>query len=87
MVRSMSKRNSVLSLIMGLLLLVALSTLVRGQQLVRERDWALVERACAGCHAVTITGQSPHTMAPPFRDLSKKYPIEHLAESAGKQVV
>ena len=83
----MSKRNFVLSLMIGLLLLAALSALVRGQQSPRERGRILVERDCAGCHAVTRTGQSPHTMAPPFRELSKKYPIEHLAESLAEGIV
>ena len=87
MVRSMSKRAFVLSLAIGLLLPGALSTLVVGQQPPRERGRALVERECASCHAVSHTGQSPHNMAPPFRELPKKYPVEHLAESLAEGIV
>ena len=87
MVRPMTKRSFVLAFIIGLLLLGALSTLVLGQQPPRERGRILVERECAGCHAVSRTGQSPHRMAPPFRGLSKKYPVEHLAESLAEGIV
>jgi mono/diheme cytochrome c family protein len=33
----------------------------------QRRGKALLERLCAGCHAVTQTGRSPHPYAPPFR--------------------
>jgi len=36
---------------------------------------------CARCHAVLRTGESPHSAAPAFRTLSRRYPIEGLAES------
>ena len=32
------------------------------------------------CHAIARTGESPHSAAPPFRTLSRKYPIDELAE-------
>ena len=87
MVRSMSKRTFVLSLAIGLLLPGALSTLVVGQQSPHERGRALVERECARCHSVSHTGQSLHKMAPPFRELPKRYPVEHLAESLAEGIV
>jgi mono/diheme cytochrome c family protein len=46
-----------------------------------KRGKALLTKNCARCHAVERTGESPHAGAPPFRTLSKKYPIEGLAES------
>jgi mono/diheme cytochrome c family protein len=42
---------------------------------------ALVEANCAPCHAVGLTDESPHTDAPPFRTLSKRYPIDALEEA------
>jgi cytochrome c len=83
----MSKRSLVLSLIIGLLLLVALSSLVSGAQLSVERGLAIAKRECARCHAVTGEGQSPDRKAPPFRELSTKYPVEHLAESLAEGIV
>ncbi len=83
----MSKRNFVFAIVVGLLLLAAVSTLAPGQQPARERGRVLVERECARCHAVSRTGQSRHMSAPPFRDLSKKYPVENLAEALAEGIV
>jgi mono/diheme cytochrome c family protein len=41
----------------------------------------LVVAKCSQCHAVERTGASVHAEAPPFRTLSKKYPIDSLAEA------
>ena len=40
----------------------------------------LVKENCSRCHAAGREGDSPHQEAPPFRTLSAKYPVEHLAE-------
>lgn len=42
---------------------------------------ALVEANCARCHAVDRTSNSSHPDAPPFRTLSKRYPIDALEEA------
>lgn len=83
----MSKRNFVFAVVMALLLLAALSTLAPGQKSALERGRVLVERECARCHAVSGSGQSRHKSAPPFRDLSKKYPVESLAEALAEGIV
>jgi cytochrome c len=41
----------------------------------------LLRAKCARCHAILRTGESPHSAAPEFRTLSRRYPIEGLAES------
>ena len=41
----------------------------------------LLTTNCARGHAVGRTGASPHSAAPPFRTLSRKYKIEGLAEA------
>jgi cytochrome c len=46
-----------------------------------NRGETLMVTNCAPCHAVGRTGDSPRADAPTFRTLSKKYPIETLAES------
>jgi cytochrome c len=46
-----------------------------------KRGHDLLKANCSRCHAVERTGESPRLEAPPFRTLSKKYPIEGLAES------
>ena len=42
---------------------------------------------CARCHATGATGESALKMAPPFRFLSQRYPIENLAEAFAEGIV
>jgi cytochrome c len=46
-----------------------------------KRGEALLTRNCARCHATGTVGTSPHPEAPPFRTLSRRYPVEGLAEA------
>ena len=54
-------------------------------QLTRGRQ--IVERQCARCHATGRTGASPLAKAPAFRVLSKRYPLESLAEALAEGIV
>jgi mono/diheme cytochrome c family protein len=45
------------------------------------RGRALVTENCSGCHAVGLVGESPNPQAPPFRDLSERFPIDALEET------
>jgi mono/diheme cytochrome c family protein len=47
----------------------------------RQRGQELLAANCSRCHAVGRTGSSPRADAPAFRTLSRKYPIEWLAEA------
>lgn len=44
------------------------------------RGEAIAELACAQCHAVGATGDSPHPDAPPFRLLSRTVDLSTLPE-------
>jgi len=46
-----------------------------------ERGRVLVETHCAECHAIDRAGPSPLAIAPPFRDLHTRYPVESLEEA------
>jgi mono/diheme cytochrome c family protein len=48
------------------------------------RGETLVTRHCAMCHAVGRSGASPLAIAPPFRTLGRRYPIESLEEGLGE---
>lgn len=52
-----------------------------------ERGQAIAEKQCARCHAIGPAGASPMGLAPPFRDLSQRYPIETLAEALAEGIV
>lgn len=46
-----------------------------------QRGLNFVRINCAHCHAIDKVSQSPLKIAPPFRDLHKRYPIESLQEA------
>ncbi len=53
--------------------------LARGSQIVEDK--------CSRCHAVGRAGASPVAKAPPLRDLSRRYPVETLAESLAEGIM
>jgi cytochrome c len=48
---------------------------------------ALLTRDCASCHAVGRSGESPNKLAPPFRTLGQRYPVESLEEALGEGIL
>ena len=58
-----------------------------GQSSPSARGEKIAQRLCARCHAIGEVGTSPMGLAPPFRDLSKRYPIESLAEALAEGIV
>ena len=52
-----------------------------------QRGRVFVQTHCAMCHAIGRTGKSPLTIAPPFRELHKRYPVDDLAEALSEGIV
>ena len=52
-----------------------------------QRGLNLALANCARCHAIDKISPSPLSLAPPFRDLHLRYPVEGLAESLGEGIV
>ncbi len=52
-----------------------------------QRGVSLARTYCAQCHAIDRVSPSPLTIAPPLRDLHKKYPVETLEESLAEGLV
>ena len=52
-----------------------------------RRGLNLAVANCARCHAIDKISPSPLSLAPPFRDLHLRYPVEGLAESLGEGIV
>lgn len=46
-----------------------------------QRGLNFVRANCARCHAIDKIGESPLKIAPPFRTLHTRYPIESLQEA------
>ena len=50
----------------------------------RGRTYALTN--CARCHSIDRVTESPLKIAPPFRTLHKRYPIESLGEALAEGI-
>jgi len=50
----------------------------------RGKTFALVN--CASCHSVDLVMPSPLPIAPPFRKLHERYPVEGLAEALAEGI-
>ncbi len=51
-----------------------------------QRGLAYVRTNCARCHSIDRISDSPLHIAPPFRDLHKRYPVEDVAESLAEGI-
>ncbi len=52
-----------------------------------DKGLAILQKNCARCHALGLTGVSPHPQAPPFREVVERYPVEDLEESLAEGIV
>jgi mono/diheme cytochrome c family protein len=52
-----------------------------------QRGLSFVRTNCARCHSIDKVSPSPLAVAPPFRDLHKRYPVESLEEALGEGIV
>jgi len=52
-----------------------------------QRGLTYVRLHCSQCHAVGKVGSSPLKVAPPFRTLHERYPVESLEEALGEGIV
>jgi mono/diheme cytochrome c family protein len=52
-----------------------------------QRGLVFVQAHCAQCHAIGKVGASPLAIAPPFRELHLRYPVESLQESLAEGIM
>src|ERR1700758_4042996 len=52
-----------------------------------QRGSVIVRANCSRCHAVGKIGDSPLPIAPPFRTLHERYPVEDLQEPLAEGIV
>ncbi len=52
-----------------------------------QRGLVFARANCARCHSVDKVSDSPLKVAPPFRTLHKRYPVELLEEAFGEGIV
>ncbi len=70
----------------ALLLAAATPALAQDDDLVAQGQ-ALAQENCARCHAIGPEGDSTLPIAPPFRTLSERYPIDDLEEALAEGIV
>ncbi len=73
-----------LAILSAALAILSMPTLAQDNPKVGQR---LVEANCARCHAVGRVGDSPLPIAPPFRTLHTRYPVENLAEALAEGIM
>jgi mono/diheme cytochrome c family protein len=52
-----------------------------------QRGLVFVRTHCSKCHSVDRVGGSPLPVAPPFRTLHERYPVETLQESLAEGII
>lgn len=52
-----------------------------------QRGQTFARANCAMCHAIDKVSPSPLSIAPPFRELHLRYPVETLEEALGEGLV
>jgi cytochrome c len=67
--------------------LASASSPVLAQSPAAQRGLTLVRVHCAQCHAIDKISDSPLTIAPPFRTLHRKFPIESLRRRLAEGIV
>ena len=68
----------------------AIAVVARGQTAIAQNlkhGEELLVKNCASCHAVGRNGESSDKLAPPFRTLGQRYPVESLEESLGEGIM
>ena len=75
------RSKPVLGFFLAVVITGAVPSLSAQESTAVKRGEALLSRNCARCHATGTAGVSPHPEAPPFRTLSRRYPVEGLAEA------
>ena len=51
------------------------------------RGYALAKNRCGRCHAIGKTGESADPKSPPFRYLSRRYPLSDLEEALAEGII
>lgn len=72
-------------------ILLALATLQAKSQEVlsppAQRGLVIVRINCSRCHAIGKIGDSPLPIAPPFRTLHERYPVDDLQEPLAEGII
>jgi cytochrome c len=71
----------------GALMLVSISSAFAQQEPAVQRGLTFVRVHCAQCHSIDAVSESPLKIAPPFRSLHLKFPVESLAPRLAEGII
>jgi len=69
---------------------LALAPMAKGEDVLSpaaQRGLVIVRTNCSRCHAIGKVGDSPLPIAPPFRTLHERYPVDDLQEPLAEGIV
>jgi mono/diheme cytochrome c family protein len=69
-----------------ILIALLLATPALAASKAEQRGKAYARANCARCHAIDRSLESPLKIAPPFRTLHQRYPVETLAEALAEGI-
>lgn len=75
------------SILLGALLALAIPSAGQAASPSEMRGRTFAQHNCARCHSIDKVTQSPLKIAPPFRTLHKRYPVDSLAEALAEGIV
>jgi mono/diheme cytochrome c family protein len=75
------------SIAASFVLLCAFNGEAQAQSPAEQRGLRFVRAHCAQCHSVDKVTSSPLAIAPPFRSLHLRYPVESLAEAFAEGIM
>jgi cytochrome c553 len=84
-VRSRLKIQQVVAFASAAMVSLVLSSSALGSNVEQGRRLAMLY--CARCHATDKVSPSPLRIAPPFRTLHERYPVEQLQEALAEGIV
>lgn len=84
---SRSKTRLFASCVMAMLVSLALIQPAAAQDASFARGQKIAQEKCSRCHAIGKADASPERKAPPFREIGKRFPLEHLSEALAEGIV
>ena len=78
-------KSTALGGLLACLVLLAGATPLAASSVAQGKRLALTH--CARCHSIDKVSPSPLTIAPPFRTLHERYPVETLQEALAEGIV
>ena len=83
----MPSKRTLVTAVMPVAIMLCWAGTAEAQSPAALRGLTFVRVNCDQCHAIYREGASPLKIAPPFRTLHLRYPIENLAESLAEGLV